>query len=235
MSIHLQSLIARAVDDENYVLVAILNFNSAFDVTSIYLLLKRLKIISLPKDVIDLITVLLENIIYYVSINGINSMFFAFLLGTVKGFILGPILHAVFGAPLLYFEFFFSLAGNTFILRIEQCRGKFIKDIKKISRTKWLRQSGLVTNQDKMEMYIFYNRDVYPVTIEAGTIIILPKCQINILGTICVTKLQWSSNLANCIHKANKDLLAPFKLILRFFTTKELLQFLTGNYYSILF
>jgi hypothetical protein len=56
------------------------------------LLVKRLRIIGLPDDVVDLIKVWLMNRFYYVSIDGKNSVLFDLLLGTVQGSILGPVL-----------------------------------------------------------------------------------------------------------------------------------------------
>ena len=47
----IQSLIAHALDDEEYVLLASLDLSSAFDLVNLELLLKTLKIIGLPTDV----------------------------------------------------------------------------------------------------------------------------------------------------------------------------------------
>ena len=54
-------MIARAFDDDQYGMVASLDLSSAFDVVDIDLLLKLLKIIGLPNDVVDLIEEWLEN------------------------------------------------------------------------------------------------------------------------------------------------------------------------------
>ena len=53
--LQLQSLISRALEDDNYVAMASLDLSSAFDVVNIPLLIKRLKIVGLPDDVVDLI------------------------------------------------------------------------------------------------------------------------------------------------------------------------------------
>ena len=52
-----------------------LDLSAAFDIVNISLLIKRLKIIGLPSDLIRLIRVWLENRSYYVSINGENPFF----------------------------------------------------------------------------------------------------------------------------------------------------------------
>ena len=55
LELEIQSMIARALDDDSYAVMANLDLSAAFDVVDINLLLKRLKLIGLPKDVIDLI------------------------------------------------------------------------------------------------------------------------------------------------------------------------------------
>jgi retron-type reverse transcriptase len=52
LSAEIQSLIVRALDDEEYVLLASLDLSSAFDLVNIDLLLKRKKSIGLPSDAI---------------------------------------------------------------------------------------------------------------------------------------------------------------------------------------
>ena len=92
LSAKLLSDIARALYDDNYVIVASLDLSSAFDLVNIKLLIKRLTIIGLPNDVIQLIKVWLIHRPYYVSIDGNNSILFDLLLGTLQGSILGPVL-----------------------------------------------------------------------------------------------------------------------------------------------
>ena len=58
--------------------------------------------------------------------------------------------------------------------------------------------------------------------------------KINILGVIFDQKLQWSDHISYCISKSNKALVA-IRLIKRYFNSKELLQLVTSNFYSILY
>ena len=62
-------------------------------------------------DVIDLINVWLNERMYYVSIDGVNSVLFDLLLGTVQGSILGPVLYTIFVSSL--FDLKFKLAFKT--------------------------------------------------------------------------------------------------------------------------
>ncbi len=107
------------------------NLSSAFDLVNVELLLKRLKIIQLPKDVIDLISVWLSNRSFYVSIDGQNSIIFDLPLGTVQGSILGPILYAIFVSPLFDLYDLSNFADDTFILICNKNLPVLIYNLKK--------------------------------------------------------------------------------------------------------
>jgi hypothetical protein len=53
--------------------MASLDVSATFDVVNVKLLLKRLKIIRLPKDIIELVEVWLSTKYFYVNINDNNS------------------------------------------------------------------------------------------------------------------------------------------------------------------
>ena len=78
LALQLQSLIARALDDDNFVLMASLDLSAAFDVVDIGLLMQRLRIIGLPEDILSLIEIWLRNRVYYVEINGHVSKLFLY-------------------------------------------------------------------------------------------------------------------------------------------------------------
>jgi hypothetical protein len=63
----LQSQIARALEDEDFVIVVSLYLSSAFDLVDTNLRIKRLKMVGLQDDVIRLIEAWLENRSFYVS------------------------------------------------------------------------------------------------------------------------------------------------------------------------
>ena len=65
LSANLQSLIARALEEDEMVLLASLDLSAAFDLVNIDLLIKRLEIVGLPQDIIELITVWLRNRSFY--------------------------------------------------------------------------------------------------------------------------------------------------------------------------
>ena len=80
--------------------MASLDLSAAFDVVNVELLIKRLKIIGLPVDLIDLVSKWLTVRYFYVTIEGVSSYIRITDVGTVQGSILGPILYAMFVSPL---------------------------------------------------------------------------------------------------------------------------------------
>jgi hypothetical protein len=71
--------------------------STAFGLVDINLLIK---IVGLPLDLVDLISVWLQNRSFYFSIDKQVSIMYDLLLGTVQGYILGPILYAIYVSPL---------------------------------------------------------------------------------------------------------------------------------------
>ena len=167
LSIELQSMIARALDNDEFALIASLDLSAAFDVVNIHLLVKRLKVIGLPNDIVKLIKTWLTDRMYYVSIDGENSIIYDLLLGTVQGSILGPILYAIYVAPLFHLQDMLAFADDSYVLRSNINQTDLIKDMKKSLEaiTKWLRQSGLKVNQSKTELCLFYKKDAVPITL----------------------------------------------------------------------
>jgi hypothetical protein len=55
LALHLQSIIGRALDEDQFVLVASLHLSAAFDIVNTNLLINRLKIVGLPDDVLVLL------------------------------------------------------------------------------------------------------------------------------------------------------------------------------------
>ena len=86
----------------------------------------------------------------------------------------------------------------------------------------------------KTDLCLFHKKDVRQVTINLGSSLILSKKVINVLGVMFDSKLQWSEHISKTILKANRAINA-IKLVRRFFNTKEIIQLLTSNYYSILY
>ena len=236
LSIELQSIIARALDEGKYGLVSSLDLSSAFDVVNVNLLLKRLRIIGLPSDIVDLIKVWLSNRSFYVNVDGENSFMYDLLLGTVQGSILGPLLYAIFVAPLSDIEPLLTFADDNYIPRFGSSIEIVVSDMEKSLEiiTKWLKDSGLSVNKNKTEICLFYKHDHRSVKVKIGSTDVTTKTEMNVLGIKFDSKLSWSHQVSEAVTRANRALNA-IKLISRYFNSKELLQILTSNFFSILY
>jgi hypothetical protein len=236
LGILIQSLLANALDKNQYALMASLDLSAAFDVVNIELLIKRLDSVGIPADVVSLIGTWLSERIFYVSINGDNSYFIATNSGILQGSILGPILYAIFVAPLFDLEKLSNYADDNFIVRWNSSIEELIVDMQRSLEaiTKWLRDSGLKVNESKTEMCLFHRSYPRIINLAINNINITSTPQINVLGITFDSKMQWSEQVANTIKKANKSLIA-IKLISRYFHTHEITNLITSNFYSVLY
>ena len=116
LALQLQSLIARALEVDNYVLMASIDLSAAFDIVNIELLMKRLRIIGLPDDILSLIEIWLKNRVYYVEIDGQVSKFFDINHGTIQRSILGAMPYAIFVSPLFDITNLSNFADNNYAL-----------------------------------------------------------------------------------------------------------------------
>jgi hypothetical protein len=94
-----------------------LELSAAFDVVNTMLLLKRIKTVGLPPDIIDLIKVWLSESKYFVNINGKCSLYYELQSGTIQGFILGPFLNAIYVSPPFNMSNLSTFADDNHILR----------------------------------------------------------------------------------------------------------------------
>ena len=232
----LQSILARAMDQNKYALMSSIDLSAAFDVVNIKLLLKRLKIIGLPGDLIDLIAVWLSNRLFYVDIDGDCSFIKSTDTGTIQGSRLGPILYAIFVSPLFDIEKMSNYADDNFIVRWESDLTKLIKDMEKSLEaiTKWLKKSGLKVNETKTEVCLFHRSIEAKIHLSVNGSIIESSKSMSVLGVIFDSKLNWNDHIAKAINKANSALHC-IRLIKNYFTPEELTQIITSNFYSVLY
>ena len=105
---------------------------------------------------------------------------------------------------------------------------------KLIKIIKWLKDSGLKVNESKTELCIFHRRENTNGRLEIDGVLIESKNEINVLGITFDSKLQWIPQVSRAIKGANKSLQA-IKLIRKYFTSTEVVQLLTSNFYSKLY
>ena len=157
----LQSMIARAADADCYVVMASLDLSMAFDLVNIELLVKRLRIMGMPNDLIKLIREWLVGRTFYVQVGDDTSALFDSDIGTIQGSVLGPILYALFVSPLFDLADITNFADDNFCLMWNRKLEALIVNLEtKLEMiTKWLRDSGLVVNESKTEICLFHRND----------------------------------------------------------------------------
>ena len=232
----LQTIISSHVDLNKYVMMASLDLSAAFDIVDIKLLLKRLRIVGLPEDIVGLIEVWLSDRSYFVSVNGKNSRLIDLSHGTIQGSILGPILYAIYVSPLFDLTDLTNFADDNFALVWSDSVPELIIEMQtKLEMVvEWLRKSGLKVNESKTELCLFHRFDQPLVTINLNGMQITSKKAMNVLGICFDSKLQWQEQVALTINKA-KSTLHAIKLIKPYFNNRELKQLITANFYSVLF
>ena len=232
----LQSLIARALDDNCYVAMAGIDLSAAFDVVDVKLLIKRLVILGLPDDMVQLIRVWLKERFFYVCVNGSESTVKVTWYGIVQGSVLGPVLYAIFISPLFDVENLSCFADDKFPLVWNSDKTALIKELEiKLTRImNWLKDSGMKVNESKTDLCLFHRGDTQPISIKLYGKEIKSNKVMNILGVIFDSKLQWTEHVAHAIKKSMKSLNA-IRLIRKYFNQKELLELITSNFYSIMY
>jgi hypothetical protein len=192
LGLEIQSLIARALDEDNYAIMASLDLSAAFDVVNISLLMKKFQIIGLPLDLVELINLWLSNRSFYVSIDNQNSILFDLMSGTMQGSILGPILYAIYVSPVFDLLTMSSFADDNFTVRWNKDKSELIKEMENDldTLTKWLSDSGLKVNESKTELVLFYRKDCRKVTLRINNTQITSLDYMNVLGVVFDSKLQ---------------------------------------------
>jgi len=229
----LQSIIAREMDMDSYVAMSSLDLSAAFDLVNLDLLMKRLKIMGIPGDLLQLLEVWLRQRSFYVEANGQNSTILENDVGTIQGSILGPILYALFIRPLYKITKVTTFADDNYVVKFNKEKKMALEELRKELEKiiKWLKGSGLKVNEKKTELCIFHRNGNTDGSLSIDNSLITSKNEINVLGITFDSKLQWSSQVSRAIRGANNALQA-IKLIRKFFTTPEIVQLLTSNFYS---
>jgi hypothetical protein len=124
---------------KNYVLMASLDLSSAFDLINVKLLTKRLRIIGLPNDLVNLVSEWLTGRKFYVDINGQCSSVCDSGAGTVQG----PMLYAIFGSPLFDLFKLTNFADDNIVWN--RFMSGLVTDLEKELEmiVKWLKESEL--------------------------------------------------------------------------------------------
>ena len=232
----IQSIISRALDENNHILMSSVDLTAAFDLVDVRLLIKRLHIIGLPTDIVKLIELWLSGRSFFVNVDGNSSILLELSCGIIQGSILGPILYAIYVSPLFDLAKLTNFADDNFVIQWNRSIGVLIKNMEAELETitGWLKDSGLKVNESKTEVCLFHRMDCQPIIIKVNNSPIKSKNSMNVLGVTFDSKLTWSEHINNCTKKAKRALHA-IKLIRPNFTPDELKTIITSNFFSILY
>jgi hypothetical protein len=136
----IQSIISRALDENNYMVMASVDLTAAFDLVDVGLLVRCLRQIGMPEDVVRLIGLWLSNRTFYVTVDGVGSIVASLPCGIVQGSILGSILYTIYLSPLFDITKLTNSADENFLLRWNKHTKKLIFEMDKELKVimKWL-------------------------------------------------------------------------------------------------
>ena len=216
--------------------MASLDLSAAFDLVNVELLIKRLRLIGLPRDLVNLIKTWLTDRKFFVEANGSCSAVYYSDTGTIQGSVLGPVLYAIFVSPLFDLTNITNFADDNFVILWNRILSNLIVDLEKELEMiiKWLKDSGLLVNSSKTELCLFHRNDQQIVTVSISGAQVKSKKSMNVLGVTFDCKLNWKEHVANVIKKSNKTLYA-IRIIKLFFNKSELKILLNSYYFSVLY
>ena len=149
---------------------------------------------------------------------------------------LGPVLYAIFISPLFGLVDLSAFADDNYTIKwhSDTLLLKANMETTLDNIISWLTKSGLQVNEAKTEICLFTRTNIEPIVIKVSGQDITSKGQMNVLGVIFDSKLQWGPQVTSTLNKANKALNA-IRLIKNYFSTDELLTLVTSNFYSVLY
>jgi hypothetical protein len=215
---------------------ASLDLSAAFDVVDRPLLFKRIEVMSIPKDVTDLLKDWLSNRQSYVEIGGNSSYMKESNSGTVQGSVLGPVLFSLFIRPIYDIEDLTTYADDNYVIKESGSLSNTLQQVETSVQNvaNWLKNSGLKVNEAKTEMCVFHRNKNERVEIELCGHKIKNKTNINILGILFDSQLNWTDHVNIAVAEANQRLFA-LKIIKPYFTKTELMTLLTSLFFSSLY
>jgi hypothetical protein len=108
-----------------------LDLSTAFDLVNVKLLIKSIKIIGLPNDMVKLINTWLKDKMFYVKF-GENCLAICYSnTGIIQSSVLGPVLYAIFVSPIFDLTKITNFADDNFIVIWNRDLSKQIFDLEK--------------------------------------------------------------------------------------------------------
>ena len=229
----IQSKLAQYLDNDEYVVMASLDLSSAFDVVDHGLLFRRLAIMGIPNDVVNLLRGWLTGRLAYVEVNDDVSSIFEINIGVLQGSCLGPILYNLFVSPVFTIANLDSYADDSYNLEHDPVLQRAIEKSQSTLNNliDWFSGSGLKVNKSKTEIVIFHRSTQKKANIIVKGETIVTRNSMNVLGVIFDSKLSWDEHVSKTIKESRKSLFA-IQMIKKYFSEIELKILLTSLFYS---
>jgi hypothetical protein len=235
-SLELQNQIAKALDEDNFVAVASMDLSAAFDVLDVDLLLKRMRLMGIPEDLLKMIKAWLDGRIAYVEVGKECSEYYKIDFGSGQGSILGPVLFNYYMAPLVSTRGILTYADDNYQLGINKNKELALNDLQRqvIEAEQWMSGSGLKVNVEKTELVVFHRFETGRGDITVGQTVIKSQNSMNVLGIRFDSRLAWDLQVDAAILKSRKKLHA-LRGLRRYFSEQEMVEIITANVFSRLY
>lgn len=154
--------ISKSVDSHKYTLAVYLDFQKAFDVLDINILIRKFKKCGLGGRALQWLQSFVNDRRQVVKVNGVTGDVRGLRHGTAQGGVLGPIVFLIYINDLLNIEFnssVYAYADDTALVcsayNRELLKRRINEDLSKIS--KWLIENKLLINSSKSKCVMFFD------------------------------------------------------------------------------
>jgi hypothetical protein len=96
--------------------MASLDLSAAFNLVNVELLIKRLRVIGLLRDLVNIIRTWLTDTKFYLKVNGSCSAIYCTDMVTIQGSVLGLVLYPIFVSPLFDLIKITNFAEDIFVV-----------------------------------------------------------------------------------------------------------------------
>lgn len=155
----------------------------------------------------------------------------------MQGSVLGPVLFAIFIAPILEIDPLTIFADDNYVIKASKTEEE-LKNKLKESTTKvfdWMSNSGLSINLAKTELVIFTpKKQQIIIDFKVHNIQIKSKNEMKILGVIFDSSLRWSNHIAKVCGETSR-IAYGLKKLKKYLDLDELLKLVTTLGYSKLY
>ncbi len=235
----LQRIIAEHLDQKQECMIYSVDLSAAFDMLRRDTFIRNARGV-VDEDVVPVLYDFLSERRCRIEVGGKLSREFRVDLGCVQGSVLGPKIFNIYTRKIkecltsnaeivTYADDSYVIVradeGNTagLIKETEECLA---------SHCEYLRNLGMVVNQEKTEALYISRKDQKQLSIKCGTSEVKTKSEIKVLGVLLDERLSWSPHISKTINKMNQ-LSGALKFIRRRLDEDQFIKVLTSQYYGM--